>query len=141
MRTWALLSLAIGSVLLAIAAFFFSQEQSFLQRAVSTTGTITDLAASTSTDSHGFDSTSYCPVIDFRTKDGQTVEYQSSVCSDPPAYTVGQKVDMVYDPQNLKATQMQHSFFDEYLGVIFPGIPGIIFLVIGVGLFMGARSK
>src|SRR5262245_2594364 len=41
----------------------------------------------------------YAPVVRFQTAEGRTVEFQSSLRTNPPAYRTGQSVPVVYDPE------------------------------------------
>jgi hypothetical protein len=125
---------------MAVAAYFYVQELSYLQRAEKLTGTVTDLEASTSFQDQQY-WTDYCPVVEFRTNEGRDVKYTSDACSDPPDYKVGQKVNMYYDPQDPNATQMQDKYGGMYAGVFIPAIIGIVFALIGLGLFWGSRRR
>ncbi len=109
----------IGFVLLAIAGLLFLREQSFLNKAEHVMGTVTDLDRS---ESDG--DTSYCPVIDFSTTDGQNVRYHASICSSPPAFDVGDSVKIIYDPSNPKNVQMEN-FWDEYVAPFVLGVVGL----------------
>jgi len=117
----------IGLILLAIGAFLYFREASFLSKAEKVTGTVTDLQFSSSSDGGG----SYCPVIDFDTKAGEPVRYYGNVCSQPPAYDIGDKVDVVYDPADIKHVQM-NSFWSQYLGAIIFGGLALMFLLLGL---------
>ncbi|HEY2982253.1 MAG TPA: DUF3592 domain-containing protein, partial [Anaerolineales bacterium] len=92
----------IGLVMLAIAGMLYFREQSFLQRAETATGTVTDFNMSSSSEG----GSSYCPVIEFSTRDGQPVRYYGNVCSAPPAFDLGDQVEVLYDPDNLDNVQM-----------------------------------
>lgn len=134
MKLSAIICLAVGVILLVVAGYFFVQEQSFLQRAEHLTGTVTDLSISTSfQDQQTW--TDYCPVIDFRTNQGKSVEYTSDTCSNPADYKVGQKVNIYYDPNDPNATQMPDKYASQYAGVFIPLIVGFIFAAIGLGIY------
>src|SRR5258707_14944996 len=127
----------VGVILLAIAAFLVVREQSFLGRALQATGTIADLQYSPDTDNNGG---SYCPVVDFTTKSGKRVEYDSNVCSDPPGYQVGQQVKVYYDPDNSNDVQLP-GVWGQYAAVIVLILIGQPFSLIGVWTFFsGMRT-
>lgn len=88
------------------------RELRFLQRAQPTTGTVTDLATSTSFQDQQY-WTDYCPVVQFQTLTGETDEYDSNTCQNPPAYHIGQKVALYYDPLDPTNAQL-HDFMDQY---------------------------
>jgi hypothetical protein len=128
--------LGIGAILLAIAAFLALREQSFLSRAESVTGSVTDFSMSSSSDS----GTSYCPVIEFTTKGGQDVRYYANVCSSPPAYDIGDQVKVIYDPQNPRQVQIENIWI-EYLGALIVGGVGLPFFLLGAWSWFSGLSK
>src|SRR5690554_6852577 len=87
----------IGLGLAAIAFSMYSNTHSFLDHAVTTEGTVTQLVRSYSSQNSG--SSSYFPVIRFFTPDGNLVEFQSSTGSNPPAYSTGELVEVLYRPE------------------------------------------
>ena len=117
-----------GFVMIIIGAFLVVNEQLFLGNVEKTTGRVTGFDVST--DSDGGDS--YCPVVEFTTRAGQTVSYDSNFCSAPPAYSVGQQVNMIYDPRNPKNAQLQ-GFFEAYTAPLVVG--GLGFLFFGIAVF------
>jgi hypothetical protein len=54
-------------------------------------GTVVDLAASQSGDG-----TTYRPIVQFKSKNGQTVTFESSTGSNPASYSQGQRVEVFY---------------------------------------------
>jgi hypothetical protein len=129
-------STGLGLILLAVAAFSYMREVSFLKATENATGTVVDLYYSSSTNGGG----SFCPVIDFNTKAGEPVRYYGNVCSQPPAYDIGDKIDVVYDPADIKHVAID-AFWSEYLGaIIFAGI-GLPFFLLGVWISLAAITK
>jgi hypothetical protein len=126
----------IGAILLVIGAILFLQERSFLAAAETATGTVTDFDLSSDSDN----SYSYCPVINFATKSGQKVEYHANVCSAPPAYDVGDHVQVIYDPENPRKVQMD-SFWGKYVGPLVLLLVGGPFLLIGLLTPLWATRK
>lgn len=53
------------------------------------------------------------PIVEFEVG-GQTFSFQSSISSSPPAYFVGEKVDVLYRPNNPRSAQI-NSFTDRWL--------------------------
>ncbi len=140
MKLSAFICMAIGVICLGAAAYFYVQEARFLQRAEHLTGTVTDLSISTSyQDQQTW--TDYCPVVDFRTREGKNVEYTDDVCSNPPDYAVGQKVAIFYDPGDPKATQMQEKNGANFAASLFLIIIGVIFIAIGLGIYWADLLK
>jgi hypothetical protein len=130
MKWFSLIFLGVGIILLAIGAFFMLKEQSFLVRAVSTSGTVTTFAYT----SRG----SSCPIIAFTTQSGEQAHYRSYVCSNPPAYQAGQKVQIYYDPNDPSDAQMAGGW-GQYTVTIILVLIGLPFSLIGVWLFFMLR--
>lgn len=126
----------IGVILLAIAGIVYVREQRFLARAQPASGTVVDLDLSSDSDG----SSTFCPVIEFTTEAGEPVRYYGNVCSNPPAYNVGQQVEVVYDPQKITHVQMS-GFWSQYTGVVVLTCIGLPFLLITLWGLMPVRKK
>jgi len=64
------------------------------------------------------------PVVKFRTKDGEVVEFESPYGQNPPAYRVGQRVPVLYDPDRPEAAAIQ-SFVSPWLWCLVTGLLGV----------------
>jgi hypothetical protein len=117
----------IGLVLLGIGALLFWREQTFLSKAELVTGTVVDLDYSSSSDGGG----SYCPVIEFTTQNGQAVRYYGNVCTNPPSYDLGDKQEVLYDPENIDRVQM-NGFWSKYVGPFVFAVIGLPFFILGL---------
>ena len=75
----------------------------------------------------------YSPVIEF-IAGGQTYSFESGNASDPPAYSVGEEVPVLYDPASPETAQI-NSFFERW---VFPMIiiPAMILAALIVNFFM-----
>ena len=128
MKIFALVFGGIGAVLLLIGGLVFYNEQKFLKKAEVVNGTVVDYNLSSSTDG----GSTYCPVIDFNTKNAEPVRFYANVCSSPPSYNIGEQVEVVYDPEDIKHVQM-NGFWSQYTGVVVLSCVGLPFFLIGVG--------
>lgn len=76
----------------------------------------------------------YCPQVEFVIPNGQTINFQSEVGSQPPAYNVGQTVQVVYQMANPNKAEI-----DSVMELWFtPGcmsLMGLLFLFVGFMLF------
>ena len=109
----------------------------FLSSTEIATGTVVDFNLSSSDDG----GSAYCPVIDFTTNAGEPVKYYANVCSSPPSYEIGEQVEVLYDPQNIKRVQLKN-FWAQYTGVIVLSCIGLPFFPLGVwGLFLGRKKS
>ncbi len=123
----------VGILLLVLAAVVFVVETAYLNRAKIAVGTVTELYKSI----HDEGGSSYCPVFRFTTPDGKTVSYRGNVCASPPAYKIGDRAELYYDPQNINDVQM-NDFWSEYTGIIVLVAIGVPFSMIGLyGLIAG----
>ncbi len=136
MKIFSLIFGGLGALLLLIAGLLYLVEASFLGRAELTTGTVTKLERTLSAG-EGY---SYCPVFTFTSRDGRAVSYQGNVCADPPAYKVGDRVELFYDPGNVKHVQM-NNFWSKYVGVFVLGVIGAPFTLLGLVSLIAGRSK
>lgn len=115
----------VGLAMIFGAFFMYSKTQNFLSEAIITEGTVTHLVLSNSSDS-----STYWPVVVFKTQNGELVEFTSSVGSNPPSYTQGEIVEVYYlesFPENAKI----RSFFSLWGGTTIVGGLGTIFFTIG----------
>ena len=131
MRLFNIIFGGISLILLALGGYSYWQETQFLKTAYHVTGTVTDL---------DMNDNSYCPVIEFKTQEGKPVRFYGNVCSNPPAYDIGQKVELAYDTPEVNKVQMTESFFSKYGGAVIFGFIGGLFLVIWI-FFMGAATR
>ena len=77
----------------------------------------------------------YLPVVEFTTPDGQRHKFKGTVASTPVEYRLEQKVSVLYNPNN-PADATLNSFFELWLlPMIFAIIGGIFALVGWIGFF------
>jgi len=72
-----------------------------------------------------------CPTVSFTSLDGTLGEYQSSTCSTPPSFDIGERVTVYYDPQNLERARID-SFEQNWMGSLILGGIGAVFLALGL---------
>lgn len=130
----------VGIVLIVIAAVLFINAKNFQAKAVAVEGLVTELREmSNTTNQPGqIRAFTYAPVIKYTTKEGQEFTYCSNNSSNPPAYAVGEKVQIYYDPSNPADAAM--AGISGMLGSIICGGIGIVFLLFG-GVFYWLNSK
>ncbi len=90
--------LGVAALLGAFSAY--KNTQDFLDEAVMVEGRVIELIRSVRKTGSGSDSNQtkvrYRPVIVFETRTGQSVEFTASTGSNPPAYSVGHPVNVLY---------------------------------------------
>lgn len=106
--------------------FAFTSTQNFLDQSVSANGTVIDLGLRYSGNSRV-----YYPIIKFTDESGQEIEFRSSFGSNPPAYQVGEKVSILYIPDNPDQARISSFISLWFLTLLFLGM-GTIFTGIGL---------
>ena len=70
------------------------------------------------------DGCTYSPVVRFQTEDGQNTSFQSSYSSSPPAYDIGEKVTVIYSPDNPKKAVIKGE--GQLFRIIFMIVGGVV---------------
>lgn len=143
-------------LLCAAAAFFFGgfavfELGSFLRTAVSAEGTVVRL--DWRVDMRRVrPSSGYQAVVRFRKADGGTHEFVDDSGSDPPRYSIGEKVRVLYDPADPRNAKID-SFRSLWLAPVLALFAGVLILgifaairvrpdrVAGVAAWLHAREK
>ena len=137
MKVFAQVILSIGLVLLAISGVMYLINAVFISRAELVDGTVTLINTSFDSD---YNSTTYCPLVRYTTKAGQTLTYDSEVCSSPANYKVGDQVQIYYDPQDPGKAQIKN-FWSQYLQSITMSGLGLPFVGLGALLLISSRRR
>ena len=114
--SWVLV-LGLGCVLLLIGAVLLWNGIDFARRAEKAQGTVIGLKE-TRSDRR----ISYAPMVRFTTHTGMPVHFTSRVSSSPPAYTKGQTVKVLYDPDSPTIARID-TFMQVY------GLGALIFVI------------
>jgi len=78
------------------------------------------------------DGCTYAPVVRFETKAGNTVSFESLYSSSPPAYHVGESVQVIYSPENPEKAVIKGE--GMLFRIIFMIVGGIV-VTVGLGIF------
>jgi hypothetical protein len=124
--------LAIGLVGLAGCGYWAVRTRAFLARAERAPGTVVDLEPSRSKDG-----TTYRPVVDYVLPTGQARTLRSNTGSNPPAFSIGEAVVVLYDPADPADARID-STFSLWGGPIILGGMSALFGMIG-GVILIAR--
>ena len=125
----------VGIAMLIGGIFVYRSNQQFLQSSLKSTGTITGLDLKQSSDS-----SSYYPVVQFRTLENQVINFTSSVGSNPASYQVGETVEVNYNPTNPTSAKI-NDFTSNWLTVLILGLMGALFSFLGAILPLNSRKK
>lgn len=118
----------IGLLLLGGAGIAYYRGAALRDRAELVSGTVTGFRVSVDSEDN---SESYCPDVRYATRSGENLTYHSNFCSAPPAYDVGEQVEIYYDPADPENAQIK-GFWSQYLLVTIFGCIGLPFAAIGI---------
>ena len=116
---------ALGCFLLYSAYTQYQKTELLLEKGIRTTAIVKELLVSSSSDG-----TTYAPVFEFKDRQRNIHSYTSKIYSSPPAYDIGEKVKIVYNPrdkQNVKTI----SFWGLYRGMVILAMVASPLLIIG----------
>lgn len=127
---------SIGFVMVIVGAVVGIRTHSFIQGAEKAEGSVVELVRkrSTSTRSRSGTRRSYIysyPVVKFETANGESVEFESNVGSNPPAFQPGESVTVLYNPEQVNEAMIE-SFWELWLITMITGLNGSVFFFIGV---------
>lgn len=129
----------IGLVIFVIGIGWSYKRLELYNNGIRTVGTVVEINQSTSTDSKGYRSTSYYPVVEFLTFDKKTHKFLGSTGSSASEYFTGAEVDLIYNPAKPSDAQIV-DFSQFWLGPLAVTIFGFTFLVMGIGSFIALRQ-
>jgi Protein of unknown function (DUF3592) len=117
----------VGLLLAAIGIFIWIRTRAFISTAQEVKGTVIRMVASSGSEG----GTVYAPVFKFTTMQGQVIEVEERIASNPPEFKTGQVVDILYDPQDPNRARVK-KWFNLYFVPLLLGGMGLIFGCIGV---------
>ena len=124
--------LPLSAIILAVVGIWYAVVSwRFYSTGVKVEGTVVRLAESSDSDG-----VSYSPVFSY-TVNGQQYEYESVNSSNPPDYSVGDKVILLYDPAKPERAR-QNSIWELWLlpGILCPVALFMMVLSIGIPLLV-----
>jgi hypothetical protein len=119
----------LGLLLLLGAAWTVSSTRIWIAHAIEVPGSVIEMVRMRDSDNTGY---LFAPVVRFKTLQGNTVDFESGLRSNPPAYRTGQSVSVLYDPDEPRSAAIR-GFFSLWLMPIILGFIGSIFLIVGTG--------
>lgn len=125
----------VGLGMLFGAFLFYTNSQDFLNSAMTTNGTVVELVRSRSSDS-----TTYRPVVEFKTPVGKLIEFTSSSGSNPPSYSKGEVVEVLYQEASPEQAKI-NGFFSLWGGAAIFGGLGAVFFIVGFSIILFGRIK
>jgi len=120
----------IGAAMLFGAFASYNSTSAFIDRATETSGIVTELVYSRSSDS-----SSYYPVVAFQDASGREIVFQSRAGSNPPSFRRGERVSVLYEPSAPENAQI-NSFFSLWGMSLIVGGLGLVFTLVGGGMVL-----
>ena len=99
----------LGIICFVLAIYTYQQTQHFLAQGIQTTGTISKINSE-----NDFGSFSFNPVVNFIDQNGKEWTYTSTLNAARKEYHPGDKVTLVYNPQNPEQAMIV-TFWELYL--------------------------
>lgn len=122
----------IGLLLLVGAAWSVWSTKAWIARAVEVQGSVIEMVRVRDSEDKGY---LFTPIVRFQTADGRTVEFQSGLRTNPPAYRTGQTVSVLYDPDVPESTAIRGVLSLWFMPIILSFI-GSIFLAVGAAMIV-----
>lgn len=127
--------LAIGIGMLAVALALWAHTHTFIANAERAPGTVIEMREVRDDDG----SSTYKPVVEFSAQ-GNRRTFESSFSSRPPAYSVGEMVEVLYHAKD-PADARINGFGSLWLGPIIVGSLGALFAAIAGGIVLAGRMS
>ena len=126
-----ILVILFGVIFIGVGAFVFIKVNDLAKRCTAyAEGTVIEIISEDSTDDDGFTQYTYYPVIQYSVE-GRNVSKKNSVGSNPSKYNVNDKVEILYDPNNVEDYIIKGDKTTSFLGIIFI-VAGLAVAIIGV---------
>jgi hypothetical protein len=125
-RRFIAFSMAIGLIFAIIAIFLMVLDRSFAETAVPANAEVVGFHESRSSEG----SLTYYPILHFITEDGRSRQVRASVGTVPPAYEIGEHVEILYDPAKLETVVINTQLGRLGIALVFFGF-GLLWLLIG----------
>lgn len=136
-----ILFLIIGLALLLGATLWWVHQRRFVATASHAQGTVVELERHRSNSSSSGSSTTWAPVVQFSTPDGESHTFVSSSSSSPPSYSRGERVEVFYQDGNPEGAVI-NGWFSLWGGISIFGALGLVFTVMsGVIVWVSRRGS
>jgi Protein of unknown function (DUF3592) len=120
----------IGLMLVLGAAWTVWSTKTWVAHAIEVPGKVIEMVRVRDREDGGY---MFAPVVRFQTIEGSTVEFESGLRTNPPAYRTGQAVSVLYDPDEPHSAAIR-GFFSLWFVSIILGFIGTIFLMVGTAM-------
>lgn len=125
----------LGIGMLIGAYLLYKNTEAFIEHSWVANGIVVELVQSRSSDS-----ITYKPIIEFETGSGERIEFVSTTSSNPPSYSTGESVEVIYQ-QDAPNKAKINSFLYLWLGPLMLAGLGGVFFTTGFSLVLYTRTK
>ena len=132
----AILFSTIGLIELIVAFVVWQNTQKFIQSAFKAKGVVIQMISYRDTDNTLMQK----PLVKFKTQKGKEVVFTGSVASTNPSYTIGEKVDVFYQPEKPQEAKLKSSLEMYFVPFMLGGM-GFLFFSVGFGIFLVSWRK
>ena len=116
-----------GLIFFGIGAGLTYQQRTFERQGVQAHGEVVSFSQSCDDDG-----CTYSPVVRFKAQNGRTVSFELTYSSSPPAYNVGESVEVIYSPGDPEKAVIRGE--GQVFRIIFMTVGGIV-ITLGLGIF------
>lgn len=127
----------VGLAFIILACFFYNKTNTFLKTATTANGVVKELIQVRNSSNK---SLTYKPLILFTDKNNKNIEFSSSSSSNPPSYSEGEKVQVLYNPAQSSDAKI-NTFLSIWGFSVILGSMGFIFFIVGLSFFINAKHK
>jgi hypothetical protein len=129
--------IALGALCVVVSVVTIVERITFLAHAKSARGTVVELVHR----HHSSGNPTWAPVFVFTDENGKNWRIYSSTSNNPPAYSMGESIQVYYNPLN-PMNAMTNNFFDLWGFSVFLGVFGTGDLIFGwVGIWWQKSQK
>ena len=121
----------VGLMIMAGVYWAHTQQAAFANIAQTTIGTVIDMrqpTGGTRAQNRG-----YYPVVQFITPGEHVYTFDSAITTNPPSYTVGDKIEVLYNPERPEeAVIAAHNSIATNHGMWFAVALGVVLILVGI---------
>ena len=122
--------LFISLILIYFANYYYLKTKKLVESGVKTTAKVVEMIPVSGDNGY-----TYKPVFEFYDKSGELQTFKSNVSSSPPAYTVDQKIKIIFNANDISEVKVV-SYWGLYRATIILLTIAMPFLIIGAGYFL-----
>ena len=134
----------MGSTFFGVSVFFIIRKKLRMKKWAKTTGLVLDVKISQgmSQPMGTTRNTLFRPKVRFQTADGRVIDYQPRLSNNTSNYTIGQQIEVYFDPQQPEKKVMFGARTSDWVRLIAFALGGIFFALFGaLFLLIGLFSK